>query len=109
MLLNVEPENWIWFVFCALAGWRLAVLFSYEEGPFNILVHVRRLLVTLGLKRIVGCFHCAALWISIAVVLCVYRVQYSSVLMVLSLAGFISVLHSWTTPPEGALTYDKDQ
>jgi predicted RND superfamily exporter protein len=91
MLLHPVTSSPLWLVICWLAVWRISMLLCYEAGPFDIFSHLRVGLVRLGLNRLVGCFHCLSFWVSAAVVLVVYQVQPHSILLVLGIAGAVSL------------------
>ena len=67
------------------------MLFCYEAGPFDVLAWIRVGLVRVGLHRLIRCFHCMALWVSAAVVLIVYQLHPGSILLVLGVAGAVSL------------------
>lgn len=55
-------------VICGLAGWRIASLFLFEEGPFSVFEKIRRLVgVKPGpiegfLPTLFTCIYCFSLW-----------------------------------------------
>jgi len=83
------------FVLSVLATWRITALVAYESGPFRSLEALRRLLVSIRLGRLVGCFHCLGLWIAAIVVLIVYRWEASSILVWFAVAGAVSIIERW--------------
>jgi hypothetical protein len=83
------------FGLSVLATWRLTALVAYESGPFRSLEALRRLLVTIRLGRLVGCFHCLGFWIAAVVALILYRWEPSLVLIWLALAGAVSIIERW--------------
>jgi hypothetical protein len=48
-----------------LATWRLTHLVASEDGPWNVVVHLRRLAGTGWLGDAMDCFHCASLWMAL--------------------------------------------
>jgi len=94
-VLERQPSEPLLFALSALAAWRVTALIAYESGPFRVLEGVRRLLVTLRLGQLVGCFHCLALWISALVVVAVYELTWWSVLLWLAVAGAVSIVERW--------------
>ncbi len=83
------------FVMSVLATWRIAALVAYESGPFRSLEALRRLLVQLRLGRLVGCFHCLAVWIAAIVVAVAYLWEPMTVLVWLAVAGAVSIIERW--------------
>ena len=101
MLLRANPDVWIWLVLVSLAVWRVATLICFEAGPFDLLVHARRIGYRIGLGRVLECFHCTALWTSAVLVVLVYVPSLSSVLLVLASAGAASLLERALPPAPG--------
>lgn len=85
----------LWLVVCWLAVWRTTALVCYDSGPFDLLTRLRRGLAAAGLHRLVTCFHCTAIWVSLVVVVAVYGARWSSLLFVLALAGAASMTERW--------------
>jgi hypothetical protein len=110
MLFLAEYYNWIWLVLCTLAVWRLTTLICYDAGPLDMMVAIRRLAYHLRLKSLVECFDCAAIWISIIVVLLVYRLWWTSIILVLAIAGAASIIERIASgsSPEEATEEDED-
>ncbi len=94
-MLERQPSEPLLFALSALAAWRVTALIAYESGPFRVLERVRRLLVTLRLGRLVGCFHCLGTWISALVVVAVYELSWWSVLLWPAVAGAVSIVERW--------------
>jgi hypothetical protein len=67
------------------------MLLCYEAGPFDVLTRIRVGLARIGLQRLVLCFHCMSLWVSIVVVLIFYELHARSILLVLGVAGAVSL------------------
>jgi hypothetical protein len=53
-----------WLVIGTLAVWRITHLLSAEDGPWNMIVWVRRKAGTGFLGNLLDCFYCLSLWIS---------------------------------------------
>jgi hypothetical protein len=81
----------IWLVASWLAAWRLTALVAYEAGPFDVLSRLRVGLARIGLHGLATCFHCLGFWISAAVVLAVYKIELRSLLLILAVAGAVSI------------------
>jgi hypothetical protein len=63
MLNELRP---IWrFCLSALAVWRLTHLLASEDGPWDVIVRVRARLGQSILGRLMDCFYCLSLWISL--------------------------------------------
>jgi hypothetical protein len=90
-----QPTEPLLFVLTGLAVWRVTALVAYESGPFRILDRLRRRMVALRLERLIGCFHCLALWIAAIAVLGEYKISWWSVLLWLAVAGAVSIIERW--------------
>jgi hypothetical protein len=81
----------VWLVACWLAAWRLTALVAYEAGPFDVLSRLRVGLARIGLHGLATCFHCLGFWISAVVVLVVYKIELRTLLLILAVAGAVSL------------------
>ena len=58
----------IWrFCLAALAVWRLTHLFAEEDGPWEVIARVRARLGAGVLGRLMDCFYCLSLWVSLPI------------------------------------------
>ena len=56
----------IWrFILATLAVWRIAHLLAEEDGPWDLVVRLRSALGATFLGRLMDCFYCLSLWISL--------------------------------------------
>jgi hypothetical protein len=56
----------IWrFCIAALAVWRMTHLLAEEDGPWDVIARVRTRLGASILGRMMDCFYCLSLWISL--------------------------------------------
>jgi Protein of unknown function (DUF1360) len=56
------------FLECALATlgvWRVSHLLSQEDGPFDVVVRVRKMLGHGFFGSLLDCFYCLSIWVSI--------------------------------------------
>ncbi len=53
------------FLVATLAVWRLAHLFSQEDGPFDWIFKLRKVLGQGFLGSLMDCFYCLSIWIAI--------------------------------------------
>jgi hypothetical protein len=95
----------VWLVLCFLAAWRVTALIVYESGPFDLFTRLRRMAAAIGLARVIACFHCMALWVSLAIVSMVFEWRPRTLLVVLAVAGSASITERWlgggtADPPE---------
>jgi len=55
---------WLRIALAILATWRITHLIVAEDGPWDIVVRLRRALGEGELARLMDCFYCASLWIA---------------------------------------------
>ncbi|HTJ52916.1 MAG TPA: DUF1360 domain-containing protein [Cyclobacteriaceae bacterium] len=50
----------------AIAIWRLTHLISLEDGPFDLIIKLRKLLGSSFLGKLMDCFYCTSVWVGLA-------------------------------------------
>lgn len=80
-------NDWMGFAISGLAVWRVCHLVSMEDGPWNGLLKLRTGLARLGLSRLVGCFKCLSIWISLPFALLLTRELPEALVIWLGLSG----------------------
>lgn len=61
--------SWYWFVLGALVTWRVTHLLNAEDGPWDLVVHLRRAVGQGFLGHLLDCFCCLSLWVSLPMAL----------------------------------------
>ena len=61
----IERITWFRLVVAAFAVWRLTHLLATEDGPWDVILWIRRKLGTTNWGKMMDCFNCLSLWISI--------------------------------------------
>src|SRR6185312_5040956 len=92
MMLKVNPDQWLWLIISILAVWRLTSFICFDAGPFDIMTKMRIVLYKLKLGKLIDCFHCAAIWVSIVITLCVYSFTLHILLLIFAIAGGTSLI-----------------
>src|SRR5262245_65918929 len=64
---------WMRVLLAMLATWRVSHLIVAEDGPWDVVVRVRRWAGSGMLGRLMDCFYCASLWIAAPCTLIVTR------------------------------------
>lgn len=66
MLIDKTVDNmrFYWLVIGTLAVWRITHLLSAEDGPWDLVVHVRKKMGSSFGGRLLDCFYCLSLWIA---------------------------------------------
>lgn len=57
--------RWYWLVLGMLAVWRITHLLTAEDGPFDLIVRLRQRAGTRFLGKVLDCFYCLSLWVSL--------------------------------------------
>jgi|ERR1043165_6291549 hypothetical protein len=79
-----------------LATWRITHLFQAEDGPWDIVVRLRRGAGNGFLGRIMDCFYCLSLWIAVPLAWWLGESWGERFLLWLSFSGGASVLQQIT-------------
>jgi|SRR5947209_20138498 len=53
------------FVLAILAVWRITHLIAREDGPWDLILQLRRALEASRPRKPVGCFYCLSIWIAL--------------------------------------------
>ena len=80
------------FVLAALAVWRVTHLFNAEDGPFDLLVGLRRLAGSGAIGKLLDCFYCLSLWVAVPFALLLEDTLKQRVLLWLALSGAAGLL-----------------
>jgi hypothetical protein len=56
-------EKYVLFV---IIVWRLTHLICAEDGPFDLIIKLRKFLGNSFLGKLMDCFHCLSIWIGLA-------------------------------------------
>ena len=75
------------FLVGVLAVWRVTHLLQAEDGPGNIVVHLRRLAGHSFLGRLMDCFYCLSLWIAVPFAVLCAETQQEGFLLWLAFSG----------------------
>jgi hypothetical protein len=99
-------EAWLRFALAALACWRLAALLAYDDGPWDVVLRLRRAIGDGPLGRMLDCFRCLSLWVAAPLAFAVTTGALNLVLVWLALSGAACLLDRLTQP---ALTLQRLQ
>lgn len=67
--------------------WRVTHLISSEDGPFDIVIRVRKLLGSGFFGRLADCFYCLSIWVGLAAALLAGGDVMTIILMTLYYSG----------------------
>lgn len=57
--------DFYWLILGILSVWRITHLIQAEDGPWDIIVRIRRLAGRSVFGKLMDCFYCLSLWIAI--------------------------------------------
>jgi hypothetical protein len=92
-----------------LATWRLTHLLTSEDGPGDVVVHVRAMLGHSVLGRAMDCFYCLSIWIAAPITPFVSTDPMELVFAWLALSGGACLLERGTAPGRLAHTTHRAQ
>jgi hypothetical protein len=100
VLFSGSPSGfWIRFVLSVLATWRVSHLLASEDGPWDVVVRLRRRLGASMLGRMMDCFGCTSLWVALPLSLFVVRDPLAVFVCWLALSGAAMLLERMNPPP----------
>ena len=70
-----------------LCVWRITHLFQAEDGPWDVIVRLRRAAGDSFVGRLMDCFYCLSLWVSIPLAWAIGRTAAERVLMWIAFSG----------------------
>jgi hypothetical protein len=79
--------DFYWLVVGALAVWRVVHLLQAENGPWDFVVRLRRVLGNGFWGQLLDCFHCLSLWIAAPAAWILCREWKGRVFLWLALSG----------------------
>jgi len=93
-----------------LCVWRITHLFQAEDGPWDVIVHIRRAAGDGFWGKLLDCFYCLSLWVSLPLAWLIGRGIFERVLMWLAFSAGAILLERWTTKsqPYQAI-YEEDE
>lgn len=90
------------FLLGALATWRAAALLVREDGPYDLLERLRRLLAGTMAGRGLECFYCTSLWVAAPFALWLAGTTPRFFVVWLALSGAAGLLERISAPREPA-------
>ena len=57
--------NYYWLILGVLGVWRITHLFQAEDGPWDLIVRLRRAAGEGFWGKLLDCFYCLSLWVSL--------------------------------------------
>jgi hypothetical protein len=85
------------FALLSLAVWRLTHLLVAEDGPWDVVVRLRKILGQSEAGRAMDCFYCASLWLALPFACILAQGVPSAIVIWLALSGTAALLEQATT------------
>ena len=92
----MKTNQWFRFMISALAVWRLSHLLAAEDGPWDVIARIRRALGTTKLGKLMDCFYCISVWISIPFAFFIADWMLDRFIVWLALSGAASLANKFT-------------
>ncbi len=87
------------FFVAAVATWRVTHMLACEDGPWDVLARLRRRLGTGVLGRLMDCFQCLSIWVSIPFALFLHPPPAEFLVVWLAISGAACLLERATPAP----------
>jgi hypothetical protein len=87
------------FILAVLAVWRVTHLLNLEDGPWEILARLRRLVGSGSGGELLDCFNCLSLWVALPFALLLASSWRDGLLLWLALSGGAILLERACAPP----------
>jgi len=82
-----DPQFWSRFVIATFAAWRIAHLFTKEDGPADVIFRARAALGDGLAGRLLDCFYCVSVWVAAPLALLVCSDPIERLLTWIALSG----------------------
>lgn len=86
-----------YFIIISIAVWRLTHLFAKEDGPFDIIVIIRKKAGTSFFGKMLDCFYCLSIWIALPFGIWLGQTWLEKILFWLAISGAACLLEQGTT------------
>ena len=76
-----------WLVLGVLATWRVTHFFQAEDGPWDVVVRLRRAVGDGVLGRLLDCFYCLSVWVAFPLAMALGHGWWERTLLTLALSA----------------------
>jgi hypothetical protein len=87
-----------WLVLGILAAWRVTHLLQAEDGPWDVVVRLRKFVGNGFWGKLLDCFYCLSIWISVPCAYLIGENWRERIFLWLSFSAGASVLEQFTRP-----------
>jgi hypothetical protein len=95
-----SPDVLVRFVLAVFATWRVTHLLAAEDGPGDVVFHLRRWVGDSPLGGLMDCFNCLSFWVAAPAALFVAAQPTGWVVAWLALSGAACWLERFGAPPD---------
>jgi hypothetical protein len=92
-----------WLILGVLAGWRITHLLNAEDGPWDLVVKLRRLAGNGFFGSLLDCFYCLSLWVAAPLAYLLGDAWKQRLLLWPAISAGAILLHKATSREPGAL------
>jgi hypothetical protein len=90
------------FILCTLAVWRLTHLFVKEDGPWDFVFRIRKLLGNSVAGKAMDCFYCFSIWMALPFAFIVAGTWLSILITWIALSGAACLLEQFSSSRNAA-------
>jgi hypothetical protein len=101
-------DPWLRLTLAVLATWRLATLLAHDDGPWDVVLRLRRALGDGAFGRLLDCFRCVSLWVAAPLAFTVGRGLLEWLLAWLALSGAACLLDRLGRPSLAVQPWNPD-
>jgi hypothetical protein len=103
--------DFYWLILGILAVWRVTHLLQAEDGPWNLVVRLRRAVGNGFLGQLLDCFQCLSLWVAAPAAWLIGDGWQKRVFLWLALSGGAILIETLSRrePPPGRAVYHEDE
>ena len=87
-----------WLVLGALAVWRITHLLANEDGPWDLILRLRKLVGSGFWGQLMDCFYCLSLWVALPFAFVIAADWREGLLLWPALSGAAILLERATAP-----------
>ncbi len=87
-----------WLVLGALAVWRITHLLANEDGPWDLILRLRKAVGSGFWGHLMDCFYCLSLWVALPFAIAMANSWREGLLLWPSLSGAAILLERATAP-----------
>jgi hypothetical protein len=95
-IMDTEFSIGMRYIICVFAAWRLTHLFVEEDGPWDLVYHLRKKLGNSIAGKAMDCFYCLSLWIAAPFALFVCANWIDRIICWISISGAACLLERFS-------------